>query len=137
MGFGPHPSGETRELSDDASCWFSVGATGRSPASHSTGGLSPRRRRRVFGFARRQGRLIRKPVFSFCGFERVFPVGARRDSFASLERTMRPKPILTSRAGETDMLRNRLDDMIDMRREPAPLAGRIDWKRFDEAFGTL
>ena len=50
---------------------------------------------------------------------------------------MRPKPILTPSAGETDMFRNRLDNMIDMRHELVRLAGLIDWKRFDEAFGGL
>ncbi len=50
---------------------------------------------------------------------------------------MRPKPILTPAAGETDMFRNRLDNMIDMRHELARLAGLIDWTRFDDAFGAL
>jgi len=50
---------------------------------------------------------------------------------------MRPKPIPTPADGETDMFRNRLDNMIDMRHELARLAGLIDWKRFDEAFGPL
>jgi hypothetical protein len=31
----------------------------------------------------------------------------------SQERTMRPKPIVTPAAGETDVFRNRLDNMID------------------------
>jgi transposase, IS5 family len=35
------------------------------------------------------------------------------------------------------MFRNRLDNMIDMRHELARLAGLIDWRRFDEAFGGL
>lgn len=35
------------------------------------------------------------------------------------------------------MFRNRLDDIIDMRHELAPVAGLIDWKRFEEAFGSL
>ena len=42
-----------------------------------------------------------------------------------------------ARQGETDMFRNRLDNMIDMRHELVRLAGLIDWRRFDEAFGTL
>jgi transposase, IS5 family len=50
---------------------------------------------------------------------------------------MRPKPISTPADGETDMFRNRLDNMIDMRHELVRLAGLIDWKRFDEAFGSL
>ena len=50
---------------------------------------------------------------------------------------MRPKPISTPAAGETDMFRNRLDNMIEMRHELVRLAGLIDWNRFDEAFGTL
>ncbi len=50
---------------------------------------------------------------------------------------MRPKPISTPAAGETDMFRNRLDNMIDMRHELVRLAGLIEWKRFDEAFGSL
>lgn len=35
------------------------------------------------------------------------------------------------------MFGNRLDNMIDMRHELARLAGLIDWRRFDEAFGGL
>jgi IS5 family transposase len=35
------------------------------------------------------------------------------------------------------MFRNRLENMIDMRHELARLAGLIDWKRFDDAFGGL
>jgi IS5 family transposase len=50
---------------------------------------------------------------------------------------MRPKPIATPSDGETDMFRNRLDNMIDMRHELVRLAGLIDWKRFDEAYGGL
>jgi transposase, IS5 family len=50
---------------------------------------------------------------------------------------MRPKPISTPAAGETDMFRNRLDNLIDMRHELVRLAGLIEWKRFDEAFGIL
>ena len=50
---------------------------------------------------------------------------------------MRPKPIATPADGETDMFRNRLDNMIDMRHELVRLARLIDWKRFDEAFGGL
>ena len=50
---------------------------------------------------------------------------------------MRPKLISTPAAGETDMFRNRLDNMIDMRHELVRLAGLIEWKRFDEAFGAL
>ena len=50
---------------------------------------------------------------------------------------MRPKPIATPAKSETDMFRNRLDNMIDMRHELVRLAGLIDWRRFDEAFGSL
>lgn len=50
---------------------------------------------------------------------------------------MRPKPIPTPASGETDMFRNRLDNMIDMRHELVRLAGLIDWRRFDDAFGGL
>jgi len=50
---------------------------------------------------------------------------------------MRPNPIPTPADGATDMFRNRLDNMIDMRHELVRLAGLIDWKRFDEAFGSL
>ena len=50
---------------------------------------------------------------------------------------MRPRPIATAADGETDMFRNRLDNMIEMRHELARLAGLIDWMRFDEAFGDL
>jgi hypothetical protein len=46
---------------------------------------------------------------------------------------MRPNPIPTPADGETDMFRNRLDNMIDMRHELVRLAGLIDWKRFDES----
>jgi IS5 family transposase len=50
---------------------------------------------------------------------------------------MRPNPIPTPADGETDMFRNRLDNMIDMRHELVRLAKLIDWKRFDEAFDGL
>ena len=50
---------------------------------------------------------------------------------------MRPNPVPTPADGETDLFRNRLDNMIDMRHELVRLAGLIDWKRFDEAFGGL
>ncbi len=50
---------------------------------------------------------------------------------------MRPKQIPTPGAGEADMFRNRLDNMIDTRHELARLSGLIDWKRFDDAFGAL
>jgi transposase, IS5 family len=50
---------------------------------------------------------------------------------------MRPNPVPTPADGEADMFRNRLDNMIDMRHELVRLAGLIDWKRFDEAFGSL
>jgi IS5 family transposase len=50
---------------------------------------------------------------------------------------MRPNPVPTPANGETDMFRNRLDNMIDVRHELVRLAGLIDWRRFDEAFGTL
>ena len=50
---------------------------------------------------------------------------------------MRPKPIPTPSRSETDMFRNRLENMIDMRHELVLLAGLIDWKRFDDAFGSL
>ena len=50
---------------------------------------------------------------------------------------MRPSPIPTPADGETDMFRNRLDNMNDMRHELVRLARLIDWKRFDAAFGDL
>ena len=50
---------------------------------------------------------------------------------------MRPSPIATPAERETDLFRNRLDNLIDMRHELAQLAGLIDWNRFDEAFGPL
>ena len=50
---------------------------------------------------------------------------------------MRPKPIPTPSRSETDMFRNRLENMIDMRHELVRLAGLIDWKRFDDVFGSL
>ena len=49
---------------------------------------------------------------------------------------MRPKPISNSAADETDLFRGRLDAMIDMRHELVRLAGLIDWKHFDDVFGT-
>jgi len=50
---------------------------------------------------------------------------------------MRPSPIPTPADGETDMFRNRLDNMNDMRHELVRLARLIDWKRFEAAFGDL
>jgi IS5 family transposase len=50
---------------------------------------------------------------------------------------MRPKPVPAPTAGETDMFRNRLENMIDMRHELVRLANLINWQRFEEAFGPL
>ena len=50
---------------------------------------------------------------------------------------MRPNPVRSPADGENDLFRNRLDNLIDMRHELVRLAGLIDWRRFDEAFGTL
>ncbi len=50
---------------------------------------------------------------------------------------MRPSPVSTLADGESDLFRNRLDALIDMRHELVRLAGLIDWRRFDEAFGAL
>jgi hypothetical protein len=49
---------------------------------------------------------------------------------------MRPNRAPTPAEGETDMFRNRLDNMIDMRHEWVRLAELIDWKRIDQAFGS-
>ena len=48
---------------------------------------------------------------------------------------MRPNPVPTPADGESDLFRNRLDNLVDMRHEFVRLSGLIDWKRFDEAFG--
>ena len=50
---------------------------------------------------------------------------------------MRPYPVPSPADGESDLFRNRLDSLIDMRHEFVRLSGLIDWKRFDEAFGAL
>jgi IS5 family transposase len=50
---------------------------------------------------------------------------------------MRPNPVPTPADGESDLFRNRLDNLVDMRHELVRLSGLIDWKRFDEAFGEL
>ena len=50
---------------------------------------------------------------------------------------MRPHPVPSPADGESDLFRNRLDSLIDMRHEFVRLFGLIDWKRFDEAFGEL
>jgi IS5 family transposase len=50
---------------------------------------------------------------------------------------MRPNPVPTPADGESDLFRNRLDNLIDKRHEFVRLSGLIDWKRFDEAFGAL
>ena len=47
---------------------------------------------------------------------------------------MRPNPVPTPAHGESDLFRNRLDNLVDMRHELVRLSGLIDWKRFDEAF---
>jgi transposase, IS5 family len=56
---------------------------------------------------------------------------------AAERRSMRPNPISTPSRGEADIFSNRFDNMIDMRHALVRLAGLIDWKRFDEAFGGL
>jgi IS5 family transposase len=50
---------------------------------------------------------------------------------------MRPNPVPTPADGESELFRNRLDNLVDMRHELVWLSGLIDWKRFDEAFGEL
>ena len=50
---------------------------------------------------------------------------------------MRPHPVPSPADDESDLFRNRLDSLIDMRHEFVRLSGLIDWKRFDEAFGEL
>jgi hypothetical protein len=50
---------------------------------------------------------------------------------------MRPNPVPTPADGESALFRNRLDNLIDMRHEFVRLSGLIDWRHFDEAFGTL
>jgi transposase, IS5 family len=50
---------------------------------------------------------------------------------------MRPKPVPAPAEGETDLFRNRLDNMIDMRHELVLLAVLIDWRRFEDTFGPL
>ena len=50
---------------------------------------------------------------------------------------MRPNPVRSPADGESDLFRNRLDNLIDMRHELVWLAGLIDWRRLDEAFGML
>jgi len=50
---------------------------------------------------------------------------------------MRPHLVPSPADDESDLFRNRLDSLIDMRHEFVRLSGLIDWKRFDEAFGEL
>jgi IS5 family transposase len=50
---------------------------------------------------------------------------------------MRPNPFPTPTDGESDLFRNRLDNLIDMRHELVQLSGLIAWGRFDGAFGAL
>src|SRR5215211_1648433 len=47
---------------------------------------------------------------------------------------MRPKPMPSQ--GD-DLVRSRLDAIINARHPLVRLAGRVDWARFDEAFGSL
>ena len=41
---------------------------------------------------------------------------------------MRPHPVPTPADDESDLFRNRLDNLIDMRHELVRLSGLIDWK---------
>jgi len=50
---------------------------------------------------------------------------------------MRPHPVATPADCESDLFRDRLDNLVDMRHELVRLSGLIDWRRFDEAFGAL
>ena len=50
---------------------------------------------------------------------------------------MRPYPVPSPADGESDLFRNRLDSLIDMRHEFVRLSRLIDWKRFDGTFGEL
>lgn len=51
---------------------------------------------------------------------------------------MRPKtPAEDGATADLDMFRHQLDNMIDLRHPLARLAGLVDWRGFDEAFGPL
>ena len=49
---------------------------------------------------------------------------------------MRPHPVATPADCESDLFRDRLDNLVHMRRF-VRLSGLIDWRRFDEVFGAL
>ena len=48
---------------------------------------------------------------------------------------MRPHPVPSPADGESDLFRNRLDSLIDMRHEFVRLSGLIDWKLYAEKGG--
>ena len=50
---------------------------------------------------------------------------------------MRANRVPTPADGESDLFCNRLDNLIDLRHEPARPARLIDWTRFAVTFGTL
>jgi len=73
----------------------------------------------------------RKLAISFSGFRRI----ARCDSFAASEGTMRPRE--RGDTGQTDLLRSRLDAIIDMSHPLVKLARTIDWSFLEQRFGTV
>jgi hypothetical protein len=72
-----------------------------------------------------------KLAISFLDFPRI----ASRDSVVASEGTMRPKERRDT--GQGDLLRSRLDAIIDMEHALVRLARTIDWSFLEERFGAV
>src|SRR5215475_8091884 len=72
-----------------------------------------------------------KLAISFWRFHRI----ASRDSVVATEGTMRPKE--RRETGQTDLLRSRLDAIIDMDHPLVKLARTIDWTFLEREFGAV
>jgi IS5 family transposase len=70
-------------------------------------------------------------AISFFGFRRI----ASRDSIVASEGAMRPKERRDS--GQTDLLRSRLDAIIDTDHPLVKLARTIDWSFLEQRFGAV
>src|SRR5262245_37521081 len=75
--------------------------------------------------------MAQKLAISFSGFRRI----ASRDSVVASEGTMRPKERRDT--GQTDLLRSRLDAIIDMGHPLVELARTIHWNFLEQRFGAV
>jgi hypothetical protein len=80
-------------------------------------------------------KLLRFEVSEACKFILGFPRIERRDSIVALEVPMRPKERWET--GQSDLLRSRLDAILDMDHALVKLSRRIDWSFLEQRFGAV